>query len=92
MVDGQFIQIASVALHLHQGTVRETMVTALYALDSLGNVWKLIDQSGQKWTLMTNEVRRARDKDARSKLSLAGAGPITPESVKLNREATAVDR
>ena len=55
MVDGQFIQIASVALHLHQGTVRETMVTALYALDSLGNVWKLVDQSGQKWMLMTNE-------------------------------------
>ncbi len=48
-------QIASVALHLHQGTVRETMVTVLYALDSLGNVWKLTDQSGQKWMLMTNE-------------------------------------
>jgi hypothetical protein len=55
MVDGQFIQMSSVALHIHQGTVRETMVTVLYALDSLGNVWKLIDQSGQKWTLMTNE-------------------------------------
>jgi hypothetical protein len=55
MADGQFIQIASVALHLHQGTVRETMVTVLYALDSLGNVWKLTDQSGQKWMLMTNE-------------------------------------
>jgi len=24
-------------------------------LDSLGNVWKLTDQSGQKWMLMTNE-------------------------------------
>jgi hypothetical protein len=36
MADSQFIQIASVALHLHQGTVRETMVTVLYALDSLG--------------------------------------------------------
>ena len=55
MVDGQLIQITSVALHLHQGTVRETMVTVLYALDSLGNVWKLVDQSGQKWTLMTSE-------------------------------------
>ena len=55
MVDGQFIQIAPVALHIHQGTVRETMVTVLYALDSLGNIWKLMDQSGQKWTLMTNE-------------------------------------
>jgi hypothetical protein len=55
MADGQFIQITSVALHLHQGTVRETMVTVLYALDSLGNVWKLADQSGQKWMLMTNE-------------------------------------
>jgi hypothetical protein len=55
MVDGQFIQIALVALHIHHGTVRETMVTVLYALDSLGNVWKLIDQSGQKWMLMTNE-------------------------------------
>jgi hypothetical protein len=55
MVDGQFIQIASVALHIHAGTVRETMVTVLYALDSLGNVWKLMDQSGQRWMLMTNE-------------------------------------
>ena len=55
MADSQFIQITSVALHLHQGTVRETMVTVLYALDSLGTVWKLTDQSGQKWTLMTNE-------------------------------------
>ena len=55
MVDGQFIQIASVALHLHQGTARETVMTALYALDSLGNVWKLMDQSGQKWALLTGE-------------------------------------
>ena len=55
LMDGQFIQMSSVALHLHQGTVRETMVTVLYALDSLGNIWKLIDQGGQKWTLMTNE-------------------------------------
>ena len=54
-MDGQFIQMSSVALHLHQGTVRETMVTVPYALDSVGNVWKLIDQGGQKWTLMTNE-------------------------------------
>jgi hypothetical protein len=37
-MDGQFIQMSSVALHLHQGTVRETMVTVLYALDSVGNV------------------------------------------------------
>lgn len=55
MVDGQFIQIASVALHIHPGTARETTVTVLYALDSLGHVWKLMDQSGQKWMLMTNE-------------------------------------
>jgi len=55
MVDGQFTQIAAVALHIHQGTVRETMVTVLYALDSLENVWKLADQSGQHWMLMTNE-------------------------------------
>jgi hypothetical protein len=27
----------------------------LYALDSLGTIWKLIDQGGQKWMLMTNE-------------------------------------
>jgi hypothetical protein len=46
MADSQFIQIASVALHLHQGTVRETMVTVLYALDSLGNVWKRGNVSG----------------------------------------------
>jgi hypothetical protein len=46
---------SSVALHLHPGTVRETTVTVLYALISLGNIWKLMDQSGQKWTLMTNE-------------------------------------
>ena len=55
MVDGQFIQIAPVTLHIHQGTVQETTVTVLYALDSLGNVWKLMDQSGQKWMLMPNQ-------------------------------------
>jgi hypothetical protein len=55
MVDGHFIQIAPVALHIHEGTVRETTVTVLYALDSLGNVWKLMDQSGQKWMLMPNQ-------------------------------------
>jgi hypothetical protein len=55
MVDGQFIQMSSVTLHIHQRTVRETTVIVLYALDSLGNIWKLMDQSGQKGTLMTNE-------------------------------------
>jgi hypothetical protein len=59
MVDGRFIQIAPVTLRVHQGTaretVRETVMTALYALDSLGNVWKLMDQSGQKWMLLTGE-------------------------------------
>ena len=30
-------------------------MTALYALDSLGNVSKLMDQSGQKWMLLTGE-------------------------------------
>jgi hypothetical protein len=55
MAGGQFIQMSSVALHVDQGTVRETTVTVLYALDSLGNIWKLMDQSGQKWMLMTNE-------------------------------------
>lgn len=53
MVDGRFIQIAPLALRVHQGTARETVMTALYALDSLGNVWKLMDQSGQKWMLLT---------------------------------------
>ena len=60
MVDGQFIQMSSVALHVDQGTVRETTVTVLYALDSLGNIWKLMDQSGQKWMLMTNEKASCR--------------------------------
>jgi len=55
MAASQFIQMSSVTLHLHPGTVREATVTVLYALDSLGNIWKLMDQSGQKWTLMTNE-------------------------------------
>lgn len=55
MVDGQFVQIAPVALRVHQGTARETVITTLYALDSLGNVWKLLDQSGQKWMLLTSE-------------------------------------
>ena len=55
MVDGRFIQIAPVTLRVHQGTARETVMTAVYALDSLGNVWKLMDQSGQKWTLLTGE-------------------------------------
>jgi len=52
MAASQFIQMSSATLHLHPGTVRETTVTVLYALDSLGNIWKLMDQSGQKWTLM----------------------------------------
>jgi len=55
MAASQFIQMSAVALHIHPGTVREATVTVLYALDSFGNIWKLMDQSGQKWTLMTNE-------------------------------------
>ena len=55
MVDGRFVQIAPVTLRVHQGTARETVMTALYALDSPGNVWKLMDQSGQKWMLLTGE-------------------------------------
>ena len=55
MGDGQFVQIAPVALRVHEGTARETVLTVLYALDSLGNVWKLVDQGGQRWMLLTNE-------------------------------------
>ena len=55
MVDGTFVQIAPVALPIAQGTVRGTVVTAVYALDSLGNVWKLMDQLGQKWMRVTVE-------------------------------------
>jgi hypothetical protein len=51
MVDGTFIQIAPVALPIAQGAV----ITALYALDSLGNVWKLMDPLGQKWMRVTAE-------------------------------------
>ena len=56
MVDSQFIQIAPVALRVHQGTARETVMTVLYALDTLGQIWKLMDQQGQRW-----EVVRGRD-------------------------------
>ncbi len=38
-----------------QGTARGTVITALYALDSLGNVWKLMDHIGQKWMRVTAE-------------------------------------
>jgi hypothetical protein len=55
MVDGTFIQIAPVALPTAQGTVRGTVITAVYALDSLGNVWKLLDHLGQKWMRVTAE-------------------------------------
>ena len=55
MVDSTFVQIAPVALPMAQGTVRGTVVTAVYALDSLGNVWKLMDHSGQKWMRVTAE-------------------------------------
>jgi hypothetical protein len=55
MVDGTFVQIAPVALPIAQGTVRGTVITAVYALDSLGNVWKLMDHSGQKWMRVTGE-------------------------------------
>ena len=55
MVDGTFVQIAPVALPIAQGTARGTVVTAVYALDSLGNVWKLTDHLGQKWMRVTAE-------------------------------------
>ena len=55
MVDGTFIQIASVALPMAQRTVRGTVITVVYALDSLGNVWKLMDHMGQKWMRLTAE-------------------------------------
>jgi hypothetical protein len=55
MVDGTFIQIAPVALPIAQGTVRGTVVIAVYALDSLGKVWKLTDHLGQKWMRVTAE-------------------------------------
>ena len=55
MVDSHFIQIAPVALRVHEGTARETVLTILYALDSLGNVWKLMEQSGQRWMPLTSE-------------------------------------
>ena len=55
MVDGTFVQIAPVVLPIAQGTVRGTVVTAVYALDSLGNVWKLMDHIGQKWMRVTAE-------------------------------------
>ncbi len=47
LAERQFIQIAPVPLRVPQGTVRETVMTPLYASDSLGNVWKLTDQSGR---------------------------------------------
>jgi len=55
MVDGTFVQIAPVALPIAQGTARGTVITAVYALDSLGNVWKLMDHVGQKWMRVTAE-------------------------------------
>ena len=55
MADGTFVQIAPVALPMAQGTVRGTVITVVYALDSLGNVWKLTDHAGQKWMRVTGE-------------------------------------
>jgi hypothetical protein len=55
MADGTFVQIAPVALPMAQGTVRGTVITVVYALDSLGNVWKLMDHAGQKWMRVTGE-------------------------------------
>jgi hypothetical protein len=55
VVDSTFVQIAPVALPIAQGTVRGTVVTAVYVLDSLGNVWKLMDHTGQKWMRVTAE-------------------------------------
>ena len=55
MVDGTFVQIAPVALPIAQGTARGTVVTAVYALDNLGTVWKLMDHIGQKWMRLTAE-------------------------------------
>jgi hypothetical protein len=55
MVDGTFVQIAPVALSIAQGTARGTVLTVVYALDSLGSVWKLMDHVGQKWTRVTAE-------------------------------------
>jgi hypothetical protein len=91
MVDGQFIQIASVALHLHQGTVRETMVTVLYALDSLGMEAHGSERAGVDADDQ-RAVRRARATDARRTRIFAGGRAHHAESITLNREATAVDR
>jgi hypothetical protein len=55
MADGTFVQIAPVALPIAQGTARGTVVTAVYALDNLGTVWKLMDHIGQKWMRVTAE-------------------------------------
>jgi hypothetical protein len=55
MADGTFVQIAPVALPTAQGTVRATVITAVYALDNLGNVWKLMDHLGEKWMRVTAE-------------------------------------
>ena len=67
MVDSTFVQIAPVALPIAQGTARGTVVTAVYALDTLGNVWKLTDHLGQKWMRVTVEPGGlAREKHALS--------------------------
>ncbi len=55
MAAGTFVQIAPVALPMAQGTVRGTVITIVYALDSLGHEWKLTDHIGQKWLLVTAE-------------------------------------
>lgn len=81
MVDGQFIQLAPVALRVHQGTVRETVMTALYALDSLGNVWKLMDQSGQKWMRLTGERQSKGEGKNPSKRIRPVAPAVKPRSV-----------
>jgi Tfp pilus tip-associated adhesin PilY1 len=62
MVDSTFVQIAPVALPMAQGTVRGTVITAVYALDSLGTVWKLMDHSGQKWMRVTAEREGEHDR------------------------------
>jgi hypothetical protein len=55
MVDGTFVQIAPVALPTAQGDGEGDGGHGLYALDSLGNVWKLMDHLGQKWMRVTAE-------------------------------------